>query len=158
MSGLSGTQIQAFLNSHNNNRAGVNPPARSMPSMSWSDDLATNASNWASQCVWSHSRTPNVGENLYATSARMPVGNFDPTTAVNSWGGEKVNYNYNNNSCANGQECGHYTQVVWADSTKVGCGVSNCPSISGLPWNGGTMVVCQYSPPGNYIGERPYQT
>ena len=33
---------------------------------------------------------------------------------------------------------GHYKQVVWANSGKIGCGVHICP--------GGTFVVCNYSP------------
>ena len=38
---------------------------------------------------------------------------------------------------------GHYTQVVWTSSVRLGCGISGLPS-------GGTMVVCQYGPGGNY--------
>ena len=46
------------------------------------------------------------------------------------------------------QSCGHYTQVVWANTLSVGCGVAVCPT--------GTIVVCNYAPPGNYVGEKPY--
>ncbi|KAE9414467.1 hypothetical protein Angca_008594 [Angiostrongylus cantonensis] len=45
---------------------------------------------------------------------------------------------------------GHYTQMVWEGSYKLGCGVAVCPDK--------TLVVCQYSPPGNYIGSIMYAT
>jgi hypothetical protein len=142
---------QAFIGAHNTYRNNVNPPATNMMPIQWSDDLATSAGQWAAKCVWAHSQKPNVGENLYASSVRTPnVSIYDPSEPVNSWGNEKTNFDYNTNTCAQGQVCGHYTQVVWANSNNVGCAVQDCPSISGIGWpNGGTIAVCQYSPPGN---------
>lgn len=167
MSQLNSSQIQTFLNSHNNYRNNVNPPAKSMPQLVWSDDLATSASQWASQCIWNHSRAPNVGENMYLTSSRTPnISTFDTSHAVNSWGGEKPFYDYNSNSCVNGIKCRHYTQIIWANSTNIGCAVQDCPKIhlangEEFKWSngstGGTIVTCQYSPQGNYIGQKPYQ-
>merc|ERR1719337_1625 len=37
--------------------------------------------------------------------------------------------------------CGHYTQVVWADSSTLGCGAA------------GNVVVCQYGEGGNMLGQ-----
>ncbi|XWV26849.1 hypothetical protein QJ857_gp0201 [Tupanvirus soda lake] len=153
----SATQIQTFVNSHNYYRSTVNPPARYMPTMQWSSSLATSANAWATKCRWAHSGTANVGENLYATTLRTTASNFNPNNAVNSWGSEKQYYNYSTNTCATGRVCGHYTQMVWDDSVNVGCAFQDCPVIQGLSWpNGGTIVVCQYSPPGNWWGEKPY--
>ncbi|KAK9690539.1 hypothetical protein RND81_09G135900 [Saponaria officinalis] len=73
---------------------------------------------------------------------------FTGVDAVNLWIAEKSNYDYASNSCKNG-ECGHYTQVVWRDSVRLGCARVTCQ-------NGGVFVTCNYDPPGNYIGERPY--
>ena len=75
---------------------------------------------------------------------------------MQSWANEAPNYNYANNTCAD--VCGHYTQVVWRDSTTLGCGVTQCnvnsPFGAGFPnW---TFVVCNYAPPGNFTGQRPY--
>lgn len=50
-----------------------------------------------------------------------------------------------------GDECLHYTQVVWRDSVYLGCAKVNC-------YNGGSFVICSYDPPGNYEGDRPYWT
>jgi len=43
---------------------------------------------------------------------------------------------------------GHFTQLVWASTTRVGC----AKSISEGP-NGGVYLVCNYDPAGNYLGE-----
>lgn len=58
------------------------------------------------------------------------------------WGEERKSYNFDNGGFSSGT--GHFTQVVWKDTKKVGCGQwSEC---SGL----GVYVVCNYDPPGNY--------
>ena len=64
---------------------------------------------------------------------------------------------YSSNSCSG--VCGHYTQIVWRSTTEVGCGLRVCTTGSpfdshpGATW---TMVVCDYRPPGNFRGQRPY--
>lgn len=45
---------------------------------------------------------------------------------------------------------GHFTQVIWTGSTKVGCGQA-----ASLGKKGGVYTVCNYDPPGNYIGQFP---
>lgn len=154
------TQSQMFINAHNSYRANTNPRATNMLPINWSSNLASGASNWASKCNFTHSQTPGVGENLYATSRRTPSANsYDPSEAVNSWGAEQKNYNYGNNTCAKGEVCGHYTQVVWGNTDQVGCAYQDCPKIDGISWpNGGTITVCQYNPPGNWVGQKPYRT
>ncbi|KAF8019719.1 hypothetical protein BT93_G0422 [Corymbia citriodora subsp. variegata] len=64
-------------------------------------------------------------------------------------GWEKPYYNYNSNSCAPGKICGHYTQVVWRNSVLLGCAKAKCAT-------GGTLVTCNYDPPGNVIGQKSY--
>jgi PadR family transcriptional regulator len=44
--------------------------------------------------------------------------------------------------------CGHYTQIVWSNTREVGCGVARDSNRE--------VWVCNYNPPGNWIGERPY--
>ena len=58
---------------------------------------------------------------------------------------------YTTNTCAWGKECGHHTQVVWAETRRVGCVVHDCASNRGA-----TYAICNYNPPGNYEGQRPY--
>ncbi|CAL2279522.1 unnamed protein product [Prunus armeniaca] len=83
------------------------------------------------------------GENLAEGYGEMTGGQ-----AVKFWVTEKPNYDYASNTCV-GDVCGHYTQVVWRNSTHVGCARAKCK-------NGWMFVICSYYPPGNYIGERPY--
>ncbi len=69
---------------------------------------------------------------------------------VNDWASEKAYYDYANNSCESGKACGHYTQVVWNTSTKVGCAYAICEDSHDQVW------VCQYQPAGNVVGRKPY--
>ena len=97
-------------------------------------------------CELAHSSGP-YGENLFWTSATS----VSPTDAVNAWISEKQYYDYASNTCATGEVCGHYTQVVWANSLRLGCASITCNN------DGGSFVICNYDPPGNYVGEWPYQ-
>jgi hypothetical protein len=87
-----------------------------------------------------------IGENIFGASSGASAHQ-----AVQSWGGEGASYNYASNSCAAGQICGHYTQIVWRDTTHVGCALHDCP---GLRY--GSTIVCDYGPGGNIDGQRPY--
>ena len=144
--------LEGTVAAHNAERAtvGVGP-------LVWDPALATIAQNWVSQCVdqdapiglvdhnagRSSTYPEYVGENIYGSG-----GQASGTAAVALWIQERANYNYQANTC-NGV-CGHWTQVVWSTTTKVGCALHTCP---GLQY--GSTVVCDYAPGGNN-GSRPY--
>ncbi|KAM4676039.1 uncharacterized protein O3C94_008681 [Discoglossus pictus] len=67
---------------------------------------------------------------------------------VNEWASEVKNYSFEDNICIPHQQCGHYTQVVWANSYKVGCARSLCKDT--------LNVVCNYGPAGNVENQWPY--
>ena len=73
---------------------------------------------------------------------------------VAMWASEAKSYDYATNGCSG--VCGHYTQVVWRSTTSVGCAIQRCAT--GSPFGGSTwfFAVCNYVPPGNFVGERPY--
>ena len=71
--------------------------------------------------------------------------------AVTAWADEKVDYTYATNTCAAGKVCGHYTQLVWRATQKVGCALQNCPALQ-YP----SSIVCDYGPGGNFNGQLPY--
>lgn len=133
---------QDYLNAHNKARAsvGVGP-------MRWDNKVAAFAQNYVNRlrgnCRLVHSGG-QYGENLAWSSADMTAG-----AAVRMWVNERQFYDYNSNSCVGG-ECRHYTQVVWRNSVRLGCAKVRCN-------NGATIISCNYDPPGNYAGQRPYE-
>ncbi len=128
----------------------------------WDDDVAAYAQEWAEYLrdnhacelqhrSWLGMAVEPYGENLYgATAWGMALG----TTAqavVDAWWSEIEFYDYATNGCTD--VCGHYTQVMWKGSTQVGCGMAVCARD-----DGGTsdVWVCNYNPPGNYVGQKPW--
>ncbi len=156
-----GANAKEFLAAHNRARA-----AEGVPVLVWSEDLARYAREWAKELNRSKScdivHRPRsgkfkqlYGENLYYASAvnwssgKRQIQNISSNKVVGDWVAEKAHYNYKTNTCNAGQMCGHYTQVMWKNSTAVGCAVSVCDNKSQV-W------VCNYNPPGNYTGQRPF--
>ncbi|KAI4376261.1 hypothetical protein MLD38_014046 [Melastoma candidum] len=138
------TTIQHFLRPQNAARA-----ALGMQPLRWDPNLAGYAQWWAQQrrhdCALEHSDGP-YGENIFWGSGT----GWDPAQAAAAWVSERKWYDHRRNTCAGGQMCGHYTQIVWRSTARVGCAVAVCFN------GGGTFMACEYDPPGNYIGERPY--
>jgi pathogenesis-related protein 1 len=148
-------EMQAMLNAHNSARAtGAAPePTTKLNDLAWSDSDAEVAQAYADQCVFEHNKGRGErGENLFAATAST-----DPGAVVQAWADEVTDYNYGTNKCASGKMCGHYTQLMWAQTTHVGCAKKAC-SADGSPFPGRSweIWVCNYSPPGNYVGEKPY--
>ncbi|KAI1893137.1 hypothetical protein AGOR_G00140820 [Albula goreensis] len=138
---------------HNQFRAQVLPSATNMQRMRWDDDLADVAAKYVTKCIWDHNPDlVSMGENLHATN-----GPLNTTKAITEWYMENLDYNYHNNSCEEDKMCGHYTQVVWAETNSVGCSTHLCEEVEGLHFGNVNMLVCNYSPQGNFIGEKPYE-
>ncbi len=125
-----------------------------VPPLTWDPVIAATAQAHAAKCQFMHSNTAGLGENLYASA---PAGRGMSTDPVNSWAAERADYTYASNSCAPGKACGHYTQLVWRASTRLGCGMQMCtqnsPFTSFPTWE---LWVCNYAPPGNVSGQKPY--
>jgi hypothetical protein len=148
--------VRSILVAHNEARRTVRPVARPpLPPVAWSEPLASIARDHALGCRFRHNRhRGDVGENLFATTVVSPRSAVED--AVESWVAERKNYTIADNRCAAGTMCGHYTQVIWRETRRVGCGVAACTSgspFNGRPW---TLVVCNYEPFGNIIGRKPY--
>jgi hypothetical protein len=71
--------------------------------------------------VFKHSGGP-TGENLAA-------GYANATASVDGWGTERESYDWSNPGFS--EKTGHFTQVVWSNTTSVGCGVASCQGKSG---------------------------
>ncbi|MCG3172919.1 MAG: hypothetical protein GMKNLPBB_01091 [Myxococcota bacterium] len=150
---------QEWIDAHNAARRDrPNPPANPpLGPLRWSKDMEAKALAWGRECKWKHN--PNTmspagvqsGENLYAGTQRVT-----PTRVVTLWAEEVKDYDYHALKCRAGAQCGHYTQVVWRDTTEVGCVMVECPNgLEGFR-SGRWYAVCNYAPPGNYVGEKPY--
>jgi uncharacterized protein YkwD len=144
--------LNGIVAAHNAVRAAVNPaPATALPPVTWSDEDAKVAQDYAAKCVFAHNPNRGArGENIYASGGTGRT----PKEVVGNWASEAKNYNYAANTCSG--TCGHYTQVVWRDSVKIGCAAQKCTQNS--PFGGGAweLWVCDYSPAGNFNGKRPY--
>ena len=139
-----------ILTGHNQTRI-----AKGLTPLTWSASLAASAQSWADtlstrDCALEHSNTP-YGENLYYSWTTGTL-TLSPEEAVAWWLAEEQYYDYPSNTCQAGQQCGHYTQMIWADTRSVGCGVSTCNTNARHT----QMWVCHYDPIGNILGERPY--
>ena len=83
------------------------------------------------------------GENLfYCWSSRgiCVTGKY----ASEEWYSEISDYDYSNPGFKSGT--GHFTQMIWKGSQKIGCGAA-CDS------NNKCYVTCNYSPAGNYLSQ-----
>ncbi|NJL02606.1 MAG: hypothetical protein HC910_19370 [Spirulinaceae cyanobacterium SM2_1_0] len=135
--------VEQMLAAHNTWRQQVGVPA-----LTWSPELAAYAQAWAVQLLrenqFEHRADSLYGENLAASSGRQ----LSPAEVVDLWGREQQDYDYASNQCQLGKVCGHYTQVVWRDTSRVGCGLARNSQRE--------VWVCNYDPPGNYVGRKPY--
>lgn len=134
---VSANNQQAILFAHNKIRA----IHHALPLL-WDDELARYAEHYARQCEFKHSGSP-YGENLAA-------GYHSVAAAVQAWYGEEKHYSYAQPGFS--YRTGHFTQLVWKGSKKLGCGYVACNGKHGTP---GYYLVCEYSPAGN-IARREY--
>lgn len=134
---------QEILDVHNRLRSDVN-----VPPLLWSEELENYAQEWANylsqENIFEHS--PGVG--LSGSGENIAAGS-SMTQMLNLWIEERDDYEGSSNTCRIDNGCLHYTQMVWRNTTQIGCGVAPHERY-------GNVMVCNYSPPGNYIGQRPY--
>ncbi|MGF1643027.1 MAG: CAP domain-containing protein [Thiotrichales bacterium] len=153
--------MQGMVQAHNQVRAAVG-----LAPLRWSTALATYAGHWADHlavnngCSMRHRSDAkaaelDVGENLFWagpllwSDGRTEVQAVSPAEVALDWAAERADYDLASNRCRAGAQCGHYTQMVWRSTTEVGCGMTVCP-------DQGQLWVCNYNPPGNWVGEKPY--
>jgi pathogenesis-related protein 1 len=142
-------------------------------SLAWNDHLAALAAKRVDKlanegCYIRHSPTYDrweeagfryIGENLYKVINMRPTG----VDIVDAWYAEIDDYTYGpvGSACVKGicqsrssPPCvlGHFTQVMWEETTDVGCARAQCPHEAQETF----VAVCWYGPGGNIVGQVPF--
>ncbi|KAI1693587.1 cysteine-rich secretory protein family domain-containing protein [Ditylenchus destructor] len=176
---LTNDERQVTLSKHNELRSTVakgqakNPDGTTLPTgssiygLKYNTQLETTIQKYVDKCIVKHSPPEeryggeNTGENLFYTN-----GLVDNTYALQSamkwWWGELAEFGfYTPNQALNGGKdlkcnpiatelLGHFTNMAWETTREVGCAVTQCKD------QGITLVACNYSPGGNWVGHRVY--
>ncbi|XP_067209491.1 venom allergen 3-like isoform X2 [Linepithema humile] len=141
-------------------RNGPQPAAVHMPNLSWDNELETIAQRWANQCIMGHDSCRNVerfnvGQNI-AWISSTDENKSTLEQIIQFWYNEVDKFDKNLISAyrdKDGDVISHYTQLVWANTTKVGCGRIK---FKHGDWNK-HYLVCNYGPTGNVRGGRIYE-
>jgi hypothetical protein len=160
----------AICNAHNTARA-----KHGVPPLNWSTELAKNAKDWVAGC---HTDKNSNGVDFFCHQSSQFGCGTDPgyhfgenlsfgfptrsgKQAVDQWYCEIDVYDFDNPAVVGGttfgcnnnpnRVTGHFTQIVWRGSSKLGCAQNRC-SLGG---NTGTLWACEYDPPGNFNADRP---
>ena len=115
------------------------------PPVEWSEQVADAARSWAAKlrdrgCAFEHSPGMKYGENL---AYMAPAGIGSPESVVDGWYREVELYDYRASRFS--FDAGHFTQVVWVSTARLGCARVECKNAE--------IWVCNYDPPGNVGGE-----
>ena len=138
-----------LLEAHNAERARVG-----VPPLRWADSLEAEARVWARQLIasdtFAHDPSPHGhGENLWTGWGGRT---WTPEEMIGEWAAEKANYRHgpfpNVSRTGAWADVAHYTQLVWRDTTHVGCALESLGDRS--------VLACRYAPPGNIDGRRAY--
>ncbi|KAK4500858.1 hypothetical protein PRZ48_009050 [Zasmidium cellare] len=160
--------VASALKAHN-----VHRQNHSACDLVWDDTLANAANDWAQVCTFAHNTYPitlPLGSSLLTSPSTIGGGGYgqnialgNPDTSISisisdQWYNNELSwytslYGEAQPSMTDFEHWGHFSQVVWKGSTKVGCatvycedGVIGWPS---TPW----ITVCDYGGPGNFAGE-----
>ena len=135
-----------FLNAHNRERAAV----RVQP-LVWDVALARAAGDYARQLASSgtlrHSPRQvraGQGENLWMGTR----GAYASSQMIAGWSSEKRVFRPGLfpaiTTTGNWADAGHYSQMIWPTTTRLGCAIASNPSAD--------FLVCRYAPGGNIDG------
>jgi hypothetical protein len=143
---------QRLLAAHNRERTDAG-----LPAMRWDPALAADAAEWGEELAPTddieHSpddpEDPDPqGENLWLGTR----GHFTPEQMVGMWVEEKRHFVPRpipfSSKTGNFDDVGHYTQVMWRDTGRVGCALANGDEHE--------ILVCRYAAAGNVEGEQAF--
>lgn len=138
---------RVMVRAHNEAREDVD-----VPPLQWDEGLAAQALTYARELArtrrFQHSdkafRPTPQGENLWMGTR----GAFTYAEMAATWEKERRYYRHrpvpNFSTTGDWRDVGHYTQMVWRETTALGC------ALASNPWD--DYLVCRYTPPGNVYG------
>ena len=117
----------------------------------WDAALASAADRYAAELArtgrWGHSppaARPGQGENLWMGTR----GAFSVDQMVGAWASEGRLFRPGRfpqvSIAGNWEQVGHYSQMIWPGSSRVGCALRSSARSD--------YLVCRYSPAGNIVG------
>ena len=142
---------QRLLAAHTRERS-----AAGIPALAWDPVLAAEAAGWGEELAaagaFEHSDDLDgedpQGENLWAGTR----GAYAPEEMVGGWIEEKKHFRTgrfpDNSATGDFADVGHYTQLMWRESDRVGCALAEGAEEE--------VLVCRYRTAGNVVGERPF--
>ncbi|XP_063988752.1 venom allergen 3-like [Diachasmimorpha longicaudata] len=175
--GLTSQQKQAILARHNHWRSyvangkevrGVNgpqPAAKNLGPLTWNDEIAETAQRWADQCKFQHDQCRNtptmyVGQNIGFMSSTAGWNDENLLKMVDNWYNEVEDFDASiirsfRVLSSRGRPTGHYTQMVSATTTMLGCGATKFKRKNDAYHI--SLLVCNYAPSGNWVGQAVYE-
>jgi hypothetical protein len=142
---------QRLLAAHNRER-----DALGIAQLAWDPALAREAAAWGSELAASGAFEHDddrggddpQGENLWAGTR----GAYAPEEMVEGWVEEKKYFRPgrfpDNSTTGDFADVGHYTQLMWRETDRVGCALAAGAAEE--------VLVCRYRTAGNVVGERPF--
>ena len=112
----------------------------------WNETSAEFAADWAEGCRFEHSVSIRLLKNKHIignsaankersqggpTGENLAAGYANATASVDAWGLERTDYNFKKPTGFS-EKTGHFTQLVWGNTTSVGCAVESCQGENGM--------------------------
>ncbi|CAH8643201.1 unnamed protein product [Schistosoma rodhaini] len=121
------------------------PKAKKMSKLKWNKLLAKLAKDHVEKCILDSGDLGKLYVGKFDSVGQTVAEHTSIQNILDTWLEEKNDYDLDKNTCEN--ECGNYKQLVWANTTDIGCASNKCDNRY--------MVVCNYAPGAN--DERPYE-
>uniref|UniRef100_A0A3B4Z0N8 C-type lectin domain family 18 member B-like n=1 Tax=Stegastes partitus TaxID=144197 RepID=A0A3B4Z0N8_9TELE len=143
LAGLGVKEHSQIVAQHNRLRSRVKPMAANMQKMEWNEKLAVLAKERAALCHAEPSLQHASSFSHTGWNTRLSVyGVTSFSDIIDSWFEEGNDFLYSSGRCRENATCQHYTQLVWATSSHLGCAGQLCLR-DGQLWE---MFVCAYYP------------
>ncbi|PNS20468.1 Repressed by EFG1 protein 1 [Sphaceloma murrayae] len=152
--GVATTYKQAVIAHHNYHRAN-----HSSPDIAWDDALAATAKTIADTCQYGHSMNvdgggygQNIAAGIYGQEIGKVISDMFYNGEVSAFGQQ---YGQATPNMDNFGTWGHFSQIVWKATTKVGCATTDCTGKAmnaALSNYGSVFTVCNYKVAGNMQG------